>query len=189
MCTASDDKSVKVWSVSHKKFISSFLGHTSWVRCAKYSPLGKLIASCSDDKTMNIFDTVSGDCVHTFKETKGYGTNLAWYLDGTMVAVALSYGRTKIYDIRAQKLVQLYEVHAGGSVNDVAFHPSGNYLATVGDDKTLKILDVLEGRPIFTLLGHTDSVNAVAWSKDGDMFATGGNDKQVWKTDKQKIYI
>ncbi|MFN9938212.1 MAG: hypothetical protein ACK56I_01950 [bacterium] len=37
-------------SLARTKFTSSFAEHTNWVRCARWSPDGKLIASCSDDK-------------------------------------------------------------------------------------------------------------------------------------------
>lgn len=40
------------------------------------------------------------------------------------------------------------------SVNNVAFHPSGNFLLTASSDATLKIFDLLEGRLIYTLHGH-----------------------------------
>lgn len=39
-------------------------------------------------------------------------------------------------------------------VNSLSFHPSGNYLVTASSDSTLKILDLLEGRLLYTLHGH-----------------------------------
>lgn len=39
-------------------------------------------------------------------------------------------------------------------VNSLSFHPSGNYLVTASNDSTLKILDLLEGRLLYTLHGH-----------------------------------
>lgn len=36
LVTASDDKSVKVWSVQRQCFIYSLNQHTNWVRCARY---------------------------------------------------------------------------------------------------------------------------------------------------------
>ena len=41
-----------------------------------------------------------------------------------------------------------------GPVNNLAFHPTGNYLVTASNDSTLKILDLLEGRLFYTLHGH-----------------------------------
>jgi len=71
MVTASDDKSVKIWGVGRRKFISALLGHNNWVRCARYAPDGQLIVTCSDDKTVRLYDPNSSLCVHTFQEIKG----------------------------------------------------------------------------------------------------------------------
>lgn len=42
LVTASDDKSVKVWSVHRQKFIYSLNQHTNWVRCARFADLDSL---------------------------------------------------------------------------------------------------------------------------------------------------
>lgn len=54
-----------------------------------------------------------------------------------------------------------------------------------------KVLDLLEGRPIYTLKGHSDSVTSITFSEDGDYFASGGSDSQifVWKTNFEKSNI
>lgn len=155
------------------------MGHTNRVHCARYSPTGKTIASCSEDRTLKLFDVASGDCVHTYNEYNGgYGTEVAWHPDGTLIAIALTNNRIKIYDRRNHRLIQLYSVHLG-AVNSIAFHPHGNLMITGSEDGSTKILDLLEGRPVYTLVGHDDAVTAVAFSSDGSHFATGSKDKQV----------
>ena len=42
-----------------------------------------------------------------------------------------------------------------------------------------QLLDLIEGRPVYTLRGHAGSVTAAAFNRDGDYFASGGMDKQV----------
>ena len=44
----------------------------------------------------------------------------------------------QIWDIRVNKLLQHYSAH-NGSVNSLAFHPSGSYLLTAANDNTLKV--------------------------------------------------
>lgn len=179
LVTASNDKQIKLWSVANKKFITSFTGHTNWVRCARFSPNGKVIASCSDDRTFKLFDVMSGNIIESFSDSKGHGyQHLAWHPDGTLIAVGTTNNRVRIYDIRNRNLIQMYDVHAA-AVNQIDFHPSGNFMLSVSDDGTTKILDLLEGRPIFTIKGHAKQVTAVQFSKDGKIFATGGKDSEV----------
>lgn len=47
-----------------------------------------------------------------------------------------------------------------------------------------QVLDLLEGRPIYTLKGHATAVTSVTFSSDGQFFASGGADRQllIWKT-------
>ena len=64
-------------------------------------------------------------------------------------------------------------------VNQIAFHPNGNFLLSASNDSTLKVFDILEGRLFYTVHAHQGPVTAVATSKDGEFFATGGADEQV----------
>ena len=61
-CTASDDKTVKVWSSKYKnKFLQTLVGHNNWVRDAKFSPRNNdIIASCGDDCQLLVHDLRSG---------------------------------------------------------------------------------------------------------------------------------
>jgi WD40 repeat protein len=54
---------------------------------------------------------------------------------------------------------------------------------TVSEDAKIKILDLVEGRPIFTLYGPRTGVLATAFSQDGKLFATGGKDMEllIWE--------
>ncbi len=46
-----------------------------------------------------------------------------------------------------------FSVHTG-TIRSVSFSANGRILATASDDGTVKILDVCEGRPAYTLRGH-----------------------------------
>lgn len=107
--TASDDKILKLWNTQKHKFISSFVGHTNWVRCARITNDSSIISSCSDDKTVRLWNLESGNCIQSYKLQKGYGLHVAWNPSGCFVAVATSEGKVILYDIRTHTLVQYYE--------------------------------------------------------------------------------
>ena len=68
-------------------------------------------------------------------------------------------------------------------MNDISFHPSGNFLVSTSDDAFVKVWDLREGHQIFTLHAHQGAARAAAFSSDGKYFATGGSDQValVWR--------
>ncbi|KAM5336546.1 POC1 centriolar protein homolog B isoform 2-T2 [Glossophaga mutica] len=165
LATASEDKSIKIWNMYRQRFLYSLYRHTHWVRCAKFSPDGRLIVSCSEDKTIKIWDTTSKQCVSNFTDSVGFANFVDFNPNGTCIASAGSDHTVKIWDIRVNKLLQHYQ------------------------DATLKILDLLEGRLIYTLQGHTGPVFTVSFSKGGELFSSGGADAQVllWRTNFDEL--
>ena len=69
-------------------------------------------------------------------------------------------------------------------MNAVAIAPDGTWLATAGDDGTVRTW-AADGTPRATLTGHDGSVNAVAIAPDGTWLATAGGDGTVrtWAAD------
>lgn len=69
------------------------------------------------------------------------------------------------------------------TINKIALHPSGKYLASASRDKSIKIWSVDELKLLKVISPdkfpgiHTHSVNAVVW--DDDFLITAGDDKKV----------
>jgi len=64
----------------------------------------------------------------------------------------------------------------------VVYSPDGTWLASAGNDGTVRLWDSMTGESTAVLTGHADRVNALAVSPDGDWLATvvPGGEIQVW---------
>ncbi|NUQ25376.1 MAG: hypothetical protein HUU34_15625 [Saprospiraceae bacterium] len=74
------------------------------------------------------------------------------------------------------------------TINHIALHPSGRWLATGSRDKTVKIWDAQSFELIKVLetirdRGHVNSVNKVWWRPDGKQLVSAGDDRSmiIWE--------
>ena len=72
-------------------------------------------------------------------------------------------------------------------VSSVALSPTGEQMATAGDDHLVRIWDFKEGKVLRSLVGHGDWVRAVAFGQKGKLLATAGDDRRIriWDLEKE----
>ena len=93
-------------------------------------------------------------------------------------------------DSDERRTIKLWDVATGrevrgwyaddGTVSALAFHPSGQVLASghLGTGE-VRLWDPTSGRRLAVLTGHGDSVRTLAFSPDGTVLATAGSDRTV----------
>ena len=109
------------------------------MRCAEFSPDGRLVASCGDDKTIKLWDAQSHGCVHTFYDHAAQVCSVKFHPDGTCLASASADSTIRLFDARTFQLLQQYEAPSSGVVTDLQFHPSGSVLISLALTLTLTL--------------------------------------------------
>ena len=153
-------------------------GHTNSVHTIVFSPDGKLVASGSHDRTVQLWDSATGLARRTLEgHTGGVGT-IAFSPDGKLVASG-SYDKTvRLWDSATGEAWRTLEGHTNG-VGTIVFSPDGKLVASGSYDKTVRLWDSATGEARGTLEDHTNWVVSVAFSPDGKLVASGSYDGTV----------
>src|SRR5262249_39069511 len=70
-------------------------------------------------------------------------------------------------------------------VNQVAWSPNGDWIASCGKDKTVRVWDAHTGKETHTLVGHMSDVVDLAISPNGKWLASSGEfHVKLWDTEK-----
>lgn len=97
IATASDDKTVKLWTINGK-LLRTLTGHNNKVLGVSFSPDGKLLASASEDATIKIW-TSEGDLLKTLEEHKNRVWQVSFSPDSKMLASASWDGTVKLWSL------------------------------------------------------------------------------------------
>jgi WD40 repeat protein len=156
----------------------SYRGHSANVMAISWSPDGNRIASGAQDKTVQVWDAVTGHTLLTYRGHTDRVHTVTWSPDGSRIASSSAEDKTvQVWDAASGQVSVTYPWHADW-VYAVAWAPDGRYI--VSSAENVHIWDALTSQTLMTYSGHTGPVEAVAWSPDGSRIASGAREVQVW---------
>ncbi|MCS6968078.1 MAG: serine/threonine-protein kinase [Cytophagales bacterium] len=157
-------------------------GHTDVVRSVAFSPNGRYALSGSDDNTLKLWDTTTGECFKTIEGHMWEVYSVAFSPDGRRVLSGSKNGDLKLWDPIAGKCLNTMKEHQG-AIYSVAFSPDGQYALSGGTDETLKLWDLTTEKCIKTIESHGGVVYSAAFSPDGRYALSGSLDNtlRLWE--------
>ena len=162
-------------------------GHKASVAELSFSPNGTRLASASDDNTVRLWNTETGEEVAVLKGHTQWVSGVAYSPDGNKLVSSSRDGTLKLWDAQTHKETMTLKGHQG-TVYDVAFSPDGSCFASAGYDNTVKLWNAETGSEIRAFTGHTGLVRTVAFDHAGKRLVSGGYDTKirVWDVDSGK---
>ncbi|KAF7348813.1 WD40 repeat-like protein [Mycena venus] len=158
-----------------------FRGHTSRVLSVAISPDGKQIVSGSEDHTVRIWDSETGEVIICSKHNDEVNA-VAFSPNGQQIVSGGGDG-LRIWDSKTDALVNT--LIGQDILLSVAFSPNGKQLACGSSAKKVQLWDLTMGTVTGELEGHTGRVQSVVFSPNGKCIASGSDDHtvRVWDTE------
>jgi WD40 repeat protein len=118
--------------------------HSNRVIKVVFSPDGKLLASCSRDTTIRLWDPETGACQKTLEGHTHRVTEVLFSPDDKTLASASDDKTIRLWDLATGECQQVLEGHTDW-VRAVVFSPDGKTLVSALDDKTIRLWDLATG--------------------------------------------
>jgi platelet-activating factor acetylhydrolase IB subunit alpha len=199
--TGSRDETIKMWEVATGFCTKTFSGHNDWVKCIAVSLDGEQLASAGSDQTIIVWKLGTGQNVHTLRghehviESLAFGkkpraltadkaanssTNGNGSADEYSYLASGSRDRTvRLWDAIRGTCLCVFTAHENW-VRSVVFHPSGKYILSASDDKSIRVMDIKEQRCLRTLNdAHTHFVTSIDISQSHPVVISGSVDKNI----------
>jgi WD40 repeat protein/serine/threonine protein kinase len=191
---------VRVWDARTEREVFDLPAGKGPCNAMAFSPDGRYLVTGKLEGVVEVWDAATGQPVGTLDTHKGPVRGVVFSKDGQHLASASSDGIVKLWDAKRldkqhldgkpEPRIPPIRARVAGPGLSVAFSPDGRRLAMGGDQDTVKIWDVENGRLLDTLWGHTGEVYTVAFSPvDGRWVASGGGDStvKVWDSHTGKF--
>jgi WD40 repeat protein len=189
IASASDDKNVKVWSLTGALFNEEDIKHEDYVSSVSFSPDCQILASGSYDGTVKLWKP-DGTKIRTIRDNADRVTDIDFSRDGKIIAVAID-------DPDGVGQVELWSPHGDlidsfkGKTNEfsrVSFNSDGTKIALAGRKVKVWNRDG-DDRDPQTFDAQADSVWGISFSPDGKMIASSSGDGTItlWNLDGERL--
>jgi WD40 repeat protein len=176
IASASNDGSIKLWSLSSGSLLVTLDSHSGAVRSVLASARHPYLFSGGEDHLVKCWDLESNRVIRSYF---GHGSGITALAIHPKLDLLISGSRDatcKLWDIRVNQAIQTLVGHTD-TVNALAAQVNQPSLISGSSDSTVKCWDLASGRCIVTLTQHSKGVRALRFHSDSYSFASAGGEQ------------
>lgn len=140
VAAASSNKSAMLYDIPTGRKRLSFTQHNGAIYSIAFAPEGDWVATASWDRTVKVWESGSGNLIHTIAAEEGV-SSVTFSCCGKILATAGQDGSVKVWNAETGMLLQTFRRHQGW-VQAAKFMPQGTVLVTGGRDGTVRAWNV-----------------------------------------------
>jgi WD40 repeat protein len=172
-------------------------GYGSPGESVDFSPKGRLLASVSEDSTVQLWNTQTGRCLRTIP-LEGSKRFIRFHSitlspDGTMLASWADHLNTvKLWNTKTGKLIRELTGYSG-RIDWVRFSPNNKMLATSMDSESVRLWETQTGKCLLTLTLERSRETSIISSPDSKLLAferiDDGDTVKLWNVQTGKCLL
>jgi len=168
--------------------------HADVIHDLAFSPDGKILASCSYDRLVKLWDTTAKKELRVLKDHSDSVYGIAFRSDSQLLASVAADRAVKVWDIATGR--RLYTLGESTDwVYAVAWSPDGRHLAAAGVDKSIRVWQASAdgGRVVHSVFAHEAPVLHLTYTTDGKTLYSLSEDRTIkaWDAEhmvERKVY-
>ncbi|NER48687.1 MAG: Hsp70 family protein [Symploca sp. SIO1A3] len=151
------------------------------------SPDGATLASGGRDKTIRLWNLLTGQFLHLLTSHNDAISDLAISPDGKLLASSSQDKTIRLWHLRSGQWLRTITGHRA-PIFAVNFSPDGQILASGGWEEFVTLRQLFTKTPPSRLFAHQGGVAAIAFSPDGQtLVSCGDNTIKLWHLETQEL--